>query len=254
MNDPKRVALISDIHGNVPALTAVLSDIKSNSVNSIICLGDIATLGPSPSETIKIIKELNCPCIIGNHEEALFTPEKASEYGIKGAMLQDTIYWCLSKLSPDDLLFLKQFNSTLTIPLTNELSMFCYHGSPKSSSDSILPTTPPDQLDQFIDFDQTFDIAVGGHTHFQMYRKYKDTIIVNTGSVGCAFENPSLSPPAPSLLPVAEYIIVECNKKNISLELKSIDYDFEKFKSLMRNSDIPVKDWWLPEFKRLEQF
>jgi len=253
MNDLKRIALISDIHGNVPALTAVLSDIRRNSVNSIICLGDIATLGPSPSETVKIIKDLNCPCIFGNHEEALFSPEKSSEFSIKGAMLQDTIYWCLSKLSLDDILFLKQFNSTLTIPLANEMTMLCYHGSPKSTIDSILPTTPPDQLAQYIDFDESLRVAIGGHTHFQMYRKYKDAIIINTGSVGCAFVSPSLSPPAPSLLPVAEYVIVECNNRNISVELKSIDYDFQEFKTLINNSDTPLKDWWLPEFKRLEQ-
>lgn len=253
MNSLKRIALISDIHGNVPALAAVLSDIRSNSVDSIICLGDIATLGPAPSETMEMIRDLDCPCIIGNHEEALLAPEKMDEFDIKGAMLHDTIYWCLGKLKPEDILFLKKFPPTLTASLTNEMSMLCYHGTPKSSTAPILPTTPNDQLDLLIDFNKSTKVTVGGHTHFQMLRKHKDTIIINTGSVGCAFVNPTLSPPAPSLLPVAEYVIVECNKEKISVELKSINYDFNEFKIMVRNSDIPLKDWWQHEFQRIER-
>jgi len=253
MNNSKRIALISDIHGNVPALSAVLSDIENNSVDSIICLGDVATLGPAPSETVKMIKDLDCHCIMGNHEEVLFFPERADEFKIRGKMLQDTIYWCLEKLDSEDMSFLNEFKPSLSVHLGVGASMLCYHGSPNSSIDSVLPNTPNDDLEQIIETDNTIKIAVGGHTHSQMFKKYKETIIINPGSVGFAFVNPSFTPSAPSLSPVAEYAIVEYSKGKISVDLKSIGYKFEDFKLMVKNSDIPSKEWWIGEFDRIAQ-
>jgi predicted phosphodiesterase len=248
----KRIALISDIHGNVPALSAVLSDIKNNSVDSVICLGDVATLGPEPNKTMKLIMDLDCPCIIGNHEEALLSPDKAHEFKIIGIMLQDTIKWCLNKLDSSEINFLKGFKSSLFVSLGSGKSMLCYHGSPKSSIDSVLPDSHNDYLEQIIDNDSSIKIAVGGHTHFQMLRKYKETIILNPGSVGLSFTNPSYNPPSPSLSPIAEYAVVCIFDDNISVELKSINYDFDKFKALVINSDNPLKEWLMEEFNRIE--
>jgi len=252
MNDINRIALISDIHGNTPALRAILSDIKNSSVNSVVFLGDLATLGPAPTETIKMIQDLGCPCIMGNHEEALFEPQRTGDFNIKEPLLQEAIYWCLSKLSTEDMAFLKSFHKTLHIPLSLKESMLCYHGSPKSTIEAILPDTLDNKLDQLFTFDKSIKVAVGGHTHFQMLQKYKETLIINPGSVGMAFRNPSLSMQSPTLLPVAEYAILEVNKGNISVELKSIRYNLIELKALIQNSDMPLKDWWLGEIERME--
>lgn len=246
-----RIAIISDIHGNAQALSEVVADINNSTIDSIICLGDIATLGPSPHETIEILKSLNCPCIIGNHEEALFSPEKSEEFDLKGEMLKDTIHWCLEKLTDNDMIFLKKSVTSIEVELPNNKTMFCFHGSKNSSIESITPETPNNQLDSMIDFNNTLGIAVGGHTHFQMLRKYRDVIIVNPGSVGCAFTTPSFMPPAPSFNPLAEYAIVECTETKVSVKLKSIEYDLDKFVELVRNSGIPLKPWWEDEFSRL---
>ncbi len=246
-----RIALISDIHGNAMALSAVLSDIEQGSVDSIICLGDVATLGPSPREVLQMIKDLHCPCILGNHEEALFRPEKAADYDIKGSLLADTLYWCLDKLQSEDILFLEQFVRSATVQLTNGKSMLCYHGSPHSSTDSIYSNTPDEQLNHLFNFDKSISIAVGGHTHVQMFRQYQDLLIINPGSVGCAFRIPSHSPSAPSLSPVAEYAIVDCNGDNISVEFKRIAFDISEFFSVLSGSDLPLKAWWHDEYTRL---
>lgn len=248
-----RIAIISDIHGNAQALEAVLLDIGKSDIDSIICLGDVATFGPSPRETLQMIQKFNCSYIYGNHEQALLNPEKASDYEINGEALQNSIYWCLNKLHEKDLSFIKSFNKTLLIALNDEMNLLCYHGSPKSTTDSILPTSTSEEIDSLIHFNQSTKIAIGGHTHFQMYRKHKDTIILNAGSVGSAFLNPSLSPPVPSYLPTAEYAIIELQQKNISVELKSIEFDFLKFQNLVLQSDIPLKDWWKGEFNRINQ-
>ncbi|MEO6600819.1 MAG: metallophosphoesterase family protein, partial [Polyangiaceae bacterium] len=64
-----RVALISDLHGNELAFNAVLADIARQGVDQIICLGDVATLGPRPRDVLGRLAELRCVCILGNHDE-----------------------------------------------------------------------------------------------------------------------------------------------------------------------------------------
>lgn len=63
-----KYAIISDIHGNLEALTAVLDDINSQDITKYICLGDIAGYGANPNECIGIIRDLHCPCVLGNHD------------------------------------------------------------------------------------------------------------------------------------------------------------------------------------------
>ncbi|TVR18218.1 MAG: hypothetical protein EA391_02725 [Balneolaceae bacterium] len=249
----RRVAVISDIHGNAQALEAVLADIGKNNVDSIICLGDIVTFGPSPREIIELIQQHNCSYVIGNHEEALFDPENSSDYEIEGEALQKSIYWCIKKLSDKDLSFIKSFKKTLKVPLSDGVDMLCYHASPISTIRAVLPTSSPEEIDSLINFDNSTKVAIGGHTHFQMFRKHKEYILLNAGSVGCAFRNPFLSPPPPSYLPVAEYVIVEVQQKNITAELKSIEYDFTAFQKLILASDLPLKTWWAGEFDRINK-
>lgn len=66
-----RIAFISDIHGHLQALQAVLADIKSNNVQSIICLGDVISLGIQPREIITLLQEIDCQFILGNHDQLL---------------------------------------------------------------------------------------------------------------------------------------------------------------------------------------
>src|SRR6185312_12115737 len=75
-----RVALISDLHGNRVALQAVLRDIERRPVDRIVCLGDVATLGPAPDRVVETLAELGCLCILGNHDEFLLDPDLIHSY------------------------------------------------------------------------------------------------------------------------------------------------------------------------------
>ena len=80
-------AIISDIHGNLDALQAVMADIQSQRVDEVYCLGDIVGYGPNPRECLEIVMQLNC-CILGNHDlGALFDPEGFSSNAEKA------IFW-----------------------------------------------------------------------------------------------------------------------------------------------------------------
>jgi len=75
-----KIALISDVHGHHTALRAVLDDIEREGVSEIVFLGDLATLGPQPRETVQLLRSLNCPCIMGNHDEFMLRPELVETY------------------------------------------------------------------------------------------------------------------------------------------------------------------------------
>ena len=77
-----RIAFISDIHGNLTALQAVLADIQERSVDQIVCLGDTITMGPQPAEVLKLLRELKCVCVKGNHEAATLDPEHSAQYEV----------------------------------------------------------------------------------------------------------------------------------------------------------------------------
>jgi putative phosphoesterase len=246
-----KIALISDIHGNEDALDSVISDIKKCGVDFTICLGDIVTLGPSPVEVLKKIKNLKCPCIIGNHEDVLFDPNNAELYEIQ-KNLDSTISWCLNKLSKEDLDFLKTCQPTSIIELGNEKKMLCYHASPKSTIQGIYSHTNNEVLsDLFGMLDKNIILAAGGHTHEQMLRQYNNITIINPGSVGCAFVTPLKSKSPPSYLPIAEYAIIKIDEENVGVEFKRLKFDMNNFMSTTLKSDIPLKDWWQSQFTEL---
>ena len=99
-----RIALISDIHANEVALRAVLVEIRRTGVDQIICLGDVATLGPRPNAVIEILGELGCRCIMGNHDEFLLDAELVHTYS--GApQVVASIDWTRCRLSRVELDF-----------------------------------------------------------------------------------------------------------------------------------------------------
>src|SRR5688572_28369399 len=113
-----RVALISDIHANLVALETALTDIERRCADRIVCLGDIADLGPQPKATLARLRELGCPCILGNHD-----PFTESFPG-----LEPVIEWCKARLDEDDLTFLETRPATLTIELAPGIDLSCAHG------------------------------------------------------------------------------------------------------------------------------
>ncbi len=241
-----RIALISDIHGNNVAFEAVLDDINKQNVDSIICLGDVSSLGPQPNEVLDVIREMNWPCALGNHESAMLEPARASEFHI-AEHLHSTVEWGIAKLSQDDLNYFRSLPKTLEVQLDSQHTLLCYHGSPKSNLDNLLPETPLDKLGKYLE-GQTAHLMAGGHTHFQMLRQFEGRLVINPGSVGSAFLTPPLAP-RPMLLPWAEYGLVDYADGTIKIDLRRVAFDIQKFLHLLEKSDLPLKDWWRDQYE-----
>jgi len=243
-----RIAFISDIHGNNTALQAVLKDIKSQRVDQIVCLGDTVTLGPEPKQVLDTLRELNCVLIKGNHEWAVLDPEEAEQYEITEYLIPD-LYWCRDHLAAADLEFISRFEPTHEIVLPNGDIIVCFHGSPLSPNHLIQSTTPPEVLDKYFE-GRHAGIFIGGHSHIQMYRRYGEKLILNAGSVGNAFEFAYSPGTTPSLLPWAEYTIINQDGSALDVDLRRVHFDTEELREIVRKSNLPGTAWWLKQYSK----
>ena len=217
-----RIALISDIHGNALALEAVLADIAKTGADEIICLGDVATLGPDPCAVMAVIRARRLRCIMGNHDEFLLVPDMILGYNQMQAIV-DAVDWCRDVLTSDDLDFIRMFQREMEIPLGNDASLLLFHGSPRSHMEMILATTPVDELDTILAGKQAAVMA-GGHTHVQMLRQHKGQLVVNAGSVGMPFRQDVTAGP-PQILAHAEYATVEVHNGATHVQLHRVALD-----------------------------
>jgi len=246
------IALISDIHGHALALEAVLADIARQAVDQIICLGDVATLGPQPNEVLERLKGLGCPCIMGNHDAAILEPQAASAYQIAEPLIS-SIFWCADQLSPNDLEYLRSYQSLLPLKVSETISILFYHGSPQANIDLVTATTPADEMDRLFQ-GQRATVMVGGHTHIQMLRQYNGTLFVNPGSVGSAFVRPFSPGNQPELLPWAEYGLIRVTDGVLSVDLRRVPFDIEASCALATHSQLPMRSWWLEQYRQAIRF
>ena len=144
-----RVALISDLHANEVALSAVFRHIQRHGVDETICLGDVATLGPHPREVLDILKLHSCPCIMGNHDEFLLDAQLIYSY-TEAPIIQQAVDWCREQLRPADFAFLRSFQTGLERSLDARTQLSLFHGSPRSHMENLLATTPPEELDALL--------------------------------------------------------------------------------------------------------
>jgi predicted phosphodiesterase len=214
-----RIALISDVHGNELALNAVLDDITRRGADQIVCLGDVATLGPRPVAVLERLQKLGCICILGNHDEFMLEPSLVREYS-KVPVLLDAVAWCRAKLPADAVEFIRGFRGSCELPLDDKNRLLLFHGSPESNVVDLLATTPADELDAMLAGHHA-TVMAGGHTHIQMLRQHRGLLIVNPGSVGIPFKEYVGGGP-PTVLPYAEYAMVEAADGAVSVQLHRV--------------------------------
>jgi putative phosphoesterase len=236
-----RIAIVSDIHANVVALSAVLDAIGRESVDRIVCLGDVASDGPQPRETLRLIRRLGCPVIMGNADAQLlgFEPQIADPALEK---FNEASRWCASVLEPEDRSFLASFEPRLTIDVEGT-AISLFHGSPKSFNDEIYPTTSDEVLRTLL-ADHPAAIHVGGHTHFQMLRRIDAALFVNPGSIGMAYDRTRGSQGRIKFAAWAEFAILQLASSGWDVSLRRAPFDLDRFIAAIRSSGLPRADWW----------
>jgi putative phosphoesterase len=239
-----RIALISDIHANEVALKAVLADIERTGVDQVVCLGDVATLGPRPTQVIQMLSDLGCPCILGNHDDFMLDPELIHTY-TEVPVVVEAVDWCRSRLSSEELDFLRTFQPRLEISLDSRATLLLFHGSPRSHMENLLATTAPDKLDEMLSGHRATAMA-GGHTHIQMLRQHRGILMVNPGSVGLPFKE-FVAGQQPTLMDHAEYAMVTADHGVIDVNLRRVPLDKSALRDAVTATDNPLRGMLLEQ-------
>ncbi|NLZ63449.1 MAG: metallophosphoesterase family protein [Lentisphaerae bacterium] len=233
-----KIGFISDIHGNIDALQAVLAKLDQCGCDMVFCLGDIVGYGAGPSECIKLIREREIPSVMGNHDEyvtLLMDPrvEKLREE------IREAIYWCQGKLSMDELRWLAK------LPMRIETEEFTVlHGSFHTIKWAYCLDEPTFAANFKM---QTMPLAFCGHSHSPLlgievpndipYVDYiRKTIIkpdlkymINVGAVGQPRDRD----------PRACAVIY--NLASRELELIRVEYDIAAAQARIRAAGLPEK-------------
>jgi predicted phosphodiesterase len=241
-----RVALIADIHGNLAACAAVLAEIERESPQAVVCLGDVAATGPQPRDVIALLRQLNCPMVMGNADAELLHPIAAAEPDSDASRIADISRWGAAQLDERDRHFLASFQPTVSVTLAVECDLLCYHGSPRSFDDVIVATTPNDEIQAMIG-DLPGRILAGGHTHVRMLRGLPGREVLNPGSVGLAYAFEADG--QVRVPPWAEYALLSIDEDRISVDFRRIPYDRDATIRAMFEREMPHASWWSADWR-----
>jgi putative phosphoesterase len=160
-----RVAALYDVHGNLPALEAVLADPRCSDVDAVVCGGDLCA-GPMPLEVLRLMREHGALFVRGNADRQLTG-------------------WPADRLAEVQLDLLRSWPTVLTIDVDGIGPVAFCHGSPRSDEEILTRMTPESEVEQACGDDA---VVVCGHTHVQFDRVAGHTRLVNAGSVGMPYE------------------------------------------------------------------
>ncbi len=181
-----RVAALSDIHGNLPALEAVVSEVAHESIDLVVICGDVAS-GPLPVETLDLLMTLpNARFLHGNADRSLVA---AYDGTAKPRLAGPAADWCAAQLSEQHRDFLASFPDEVRLELDGLGRVLFCHGSPRSDEEMMTSDTPEGRLRE-ITAGSDADVIVCGHTHMQFDRMVDGVRIVNPGSVGMPYGEP----------------------------------------------------------------
>jgi putative phosphoesterase len=185
-----RIAAIYDIHGNLPALEAVLDEIRHTDVDLIVVGGDVVP-GPMPREALEVVRDLDIPVryVRGNCEIAVLDQVAGRPQSKLPAEAQEAIAWTAQQLAPADIRAFERWPRTLRVAVDGIGDVLFCHATPRDEDECITRQTPEATLTPIY---AGLDVAmvVCGHTHMQFDRFVAGLRIVNAGSVGMPFGAP----------------------------------------------------------------
>ena len=179
-----KIAILSDIHGNITALSAVLSDIKSLDVSEVVFLGDLVINGPAPLEVFQELQKLKFICWVKGNTDAWF--EEIDDNWSPTTKQEEELYqnyiYARNHLNRESIEFLLSQPEKCSFEIGG-VSILAVHGSPRSISEGIGENISYEELNEiFSSLEES--IVVCGHTHIPCIKKIENKVIFNVGSIG----------------------------------------------------------------------
>ena len=170
-----RIAVLSDVHSNLPALEAVLKDVDSQRPDQALVAGDLVGYNPWPNEVLGILRERHVTAIRGNHDRAVLSGDTSWFNDLAAA----AICWTRIVLTPASVGYLSGLEDR-TRARVAEGTVAMYHGSPRNDDEYVMPWAADEALVRMAGAPFT----VLGHTHLPMSLAFPSGLLVNPGSVG----------------------------------------------------------------------
>ena len=185
-----RVAVICDIHGNLPALEAVIAEIRQAEVERILVAGDVLP-GPMPRETLACLRDLDIPfqIIHGNGDREVLARMNGVENGSLPPEVREAIRWVTEQLDGEDRRWIASWPDTLRAEIEGMGSVLVCHATPRNDTDVFGERTAEAPLRSLFQ-DLGVALVVCGHTHMPFDRTIAGVRVVNAGSVGMPYGDP----------------------------------------------------------------
>lgn len=209
-----RIAILADIHGNLPALEAALADVERVKVDRILVAGDVVVGSPDSLACWERVKALNCPVLRGNHERYVFdmdTPRARPEWKTPQF---GPVRYAADQLGSTRRAELAALPTTLKFPDCPELLFV--HASPRNDSDLVFPYTSDAELETMF-AGATEPVILRGHNHYAGVRLLGKKKIITVGSVGLPLDG----------TPSVQYTLLEKRHEGWWFEQRSVAYDVD---------------------------
>jgi putative phosphoesterase len=214
----ERVAVITDIHGNLPALQATLARIDELGIEAVYCGGDLVGYGPHPNEVCALIEERAIPTIYGNYDHAIARDEHDCGCAYITAhdreLGQRSIEWTLVHTGQPAKDFMRRLPFDLRFSLGNQ-RVRLVHGSPRKVNEYLFEDKPPKTFERIAALADC-EVLVFGHTHKPWIHSYGGVLFVNCGSVGKPKDGD----------PRASFALLEADaQQKVSASIERVPYD-----------------------------
>ena len=228
---PDRVAVITDIHANLPALEAVMDAIERSAVHGVYCGGDLVGYGPHPNEVCALIAERGIPTIYGNYDYAIardlddcgcaYVTPHDREIG------QRSVEWTLAHTSRRSKDFMRGLPFDLRFEMGNK-RVRLVHGSPRKVNEYLFEDKPARTFER-IAVGADCDVLVFGHTHQPWVREYGGVLFANCGSVGKPKDGD----------PRAAFALLELDEGRVVARIERVEYDAEAVARELAGAGLP---------------
>lgn len=218
-----RVAALYDIHGNLPALEAVLREIDNEKVDCLIIGGDVVA-GPFPNETLALLHNITTPkhFILGNAESDVLRVLARKDVNGLSERANEEARWVAGILTPTHAHLLSSWKETLSLDTDVWGNILFCHGTPRSDAEIFTSLTPAEILVPVFE-SVAESTVICGHTHMQFDREIGAVHVINAGSVGMPFGRTG-----------ADWLLIDSE-----IKFKHTNYDIHSAAERICNSEYP---------------
>ncbi|MDR0862313.1 MAG: metallophosphatase family protein [Oscillospiraceae bacterium] len=241
-----KIALIADIHGNLPAMEAVLRDIETQGVNRIICLGDMVGKGPKSRAAIDLCRQ-NCDeIVIGNWEHGLFR-DFARLTGGDTRDISERARWFMREIGEERMEYVGALPHSTEFAFGGKLVRL-FHAHPLNFN-RYFPNSPLEQRMELFgsaessEEKRAADVAVYADIHTPYIQTLSERRLVNIGSVGNPLD-----------IPRASYVVVEDGGEETDIQLVRVDYDIDRAVELAWQCQTPDLEGYITELRTAKYF